>query len=225
MEYIISFLICGYFFLVTAWIIYFSLCSKKLSKKTISYQEKDKTGDFSILFLGDSVVRGVGVCDPKDSLAGLTKKHIPCAKITVFAKDGARIDEISSLLQRQPKKKYDQIIIFCGGMDIIKFSKAQKIKERLHELFSYTKTMSSNIVYVSPPDVGISEIFPFPLSLLYSYRSKKFLEYSRACAERCEITFVDYFSFENKEYASDKSHPNEKGYKHMFDIFKTYILQ
>lgn len=226
MEYIFIFgvIIVLYSIVVTGWVVYFALHSKTLSKKTNQHISEDLNKSVNILLLGDSVIRGVGSGDAKNSFAGLIEEHAPHVRVTVIAKDGASIRGVIDNLKKYTIVHCDQVIIFCGGMDIIQFSSMKKIREDLNELFSLSKQVSKNVVFLSPPDVGHSEIFMFPLSALYTYRARNFLEHSRLCAKELNITFVDFFSFKNNEYATDKSHPNEKGYRHMFSFFKEHLF-
>ncbi len=209
----------------TLWIGYCCLRSRALSKKTKNFVCEDKVYQKRVLMIGDSVIRGVGTSHGGNSLPALITKHSPAIHVTVCAQDGARCREVLQVCREKRFKKFHQVILFCGGMDIIYFSRTDEIKRNLAELFSHAKSISPNVVYVSPADVGSAPVFPFPISYIYTYRSRKFLDISRECAKTYGVTFVDYFSIRNTHYAEDKSHPNDNGYRNLFNLFKHHIVE
>lgn len=210
---------------VLFWVAYFFVQSKNLSKKTHNFVDNNRAYDKKILMIGDSIMRGVGTSHSERSLQALVAKHSPESLVTVFAKDGARAREIMIELKKRDKGKYDQVIIFCGGMDIIYFSSDKEISGRLQELFLYAKLLSSNVLYISPANVGHAPLFPFPLSHVYARRSKNFLDISQECAKKHGITFVDYYSTSHSHYACDKSHPDDYGYEKLFSLFKEHVIR
>ncbi len=217
-----------YFFVVfvlgvTTWITYFGLQSRVLSRKTKDFVSSTKMYHTKILMVGDSIMRGVGTSHLQHTLQALVEAHSPTSYITVVAKDGARCEEIIRALKEKQLEKYHQVILFCGGMDIIHFSSASTIKKNLEELFIYAKSTAPHVLYISPANVGNAPIFPFPVSYIYAQRSRKFFAISRECAKAHGVTFVDYYSSKNTQYAEDKSHPNDSGYKNLFDLFKKHI--
>jgi lysophospholipase L1-like esterase len=175
--------------------------------------------------VGDSIMRGVGTSHNRHSLPGLVMSHASTKGVTVYAKDGARCHEVLEVCKELPRKEFSQVILFCGGMDIIYFSRANFIEKNLQELFLHAKSLSPHVIYISPADVGKAPIFIFPVSYIYTYRSRKFLSISRECAEKCGVTFVDYCNSVNKYYAEDKSHPNDNGYRNLFNLFKHHIVE
>lgn len=216
-----------YLLFVFLWAAYFGLWSKVLSKKLHVFKHQQEKNHKKILVIGDSAVRGVGVTDPQDSLPGLIKKNTMDYQVQVCALDGARCSEVlDSLhtLKETSGKNCDQVVIFCGGMDVIKFTSNKKIEHDIQELFYQAKLITSNVVFISPPNVGNAPIFLPPLSNLYSYRSEIFYTISKKCAQEHGVTFVDYFHTVNTHYAQDKSHPDKVGYLNLFSMFKMYLV-
>ncbi len=221
----ILFCIILYVLGVTVWIVYFGRVSKALSNETKNDTYIHDASTHKILMVGDSVMRGVGTSDSSHSLGGLVATFLPSASITVCAQDGARSGEILRSLQEKNYGNHDQAIIFYGGMDIIFFSSEDTIKKSLCDLFAYTTSLAPHVIYVSPPDVGSAPIFPFPVSVLYTYRSKKFISLAKVCAKECGVVIVDYSTMKNTHFARDKSHPNDVGYKELFELFKEDIIR
>lgn len=215
--------LCG----VVAWALYCGLYSKVLSRRLHTFQHRKPVAHKKILVIGDSAVRGVGVSDVHDTLPALIEANSGDTEVRVCAVDGARCVEVLQALHTIRESAYkncDQVVIFCGGMDIIKFTRRKKIQQDLQELFFQSKLISNNVVFISPPNVGNAPIFLPPLSYLYSYRSKIFFEISKDTAHEHGITFVDYFHTVNTHYAGDRSHPDRLGYHNLFNMFKMYLI-
>ena len=221
----ILFLVTIFVLGVTAWIIYFGLQSKALSKETKNNRYTRNIFTKKILMVGDSVMRGVGTSSQEYSLCSLVASYSSHSSVTVFAKDGVRCREILEAIKKEKYESHDQVIIFCGGMDIIYFSREDKVKKDLQNLFLYLKSIAPHVVYVSPPNIGNAPIFPFPVSFIYKYRSQKFISIAQDCAYQCGVSIVDYSSIKNIHFARDKSHPSDIGYRKLFELFKEHIVQ
>ncbi len=225
--FISLFLVC-YLLGITSWIIYHGMVSKQQSKETLTISRiltglLDESKKHTLL-LWDSVMRGVGASSEDKTLYAQTLSHLPHHYVSLIAKDGQWCHEILELLKKDHHTKYEQIIIFCGGMDIVCLLSREKIRKNLEQLFLYTKKLSPHVIYISPPDVGKSPIFPFPLSLLYSYRSKVFFETAKECAWKHNAIFIDYYNALIPDYSRDKSHPHDKGHKELFNLLKNALL-
>ncbi len=217
----------AYLLFVILWAAYFGLWSKVLSKQLHTFKHPNENAHKKIVMIGDSAVRGVGVTDAHDSLPGLIEKNTTDTQVRVCALDGARCEEVLRTLHTLKEtscKNCDQIVILCGGMDIIKFTANEKIEHDLQELFYYAKLITPNVVFISPPNVGNAPIFLPPLSSLYSYRSEIFYTISKKCAQEHGIAFVDYFHANNTHYALDKSHPDKVGYMNLFSMLRGYLV-
>ncbi len=231
MEQVIIFLIIyifTYVLWVTVWVTYFSLKTKKESKLTTLLQKEEyprfsKTTSISILFIGDSIVRGVGARSQETTLGRQIKQHYRTDSFTLQGKDAIGISECSRIL-KEDTNKYNLIIIFCGGMDIVTMRSFTHIKRCLTDLFKEAKHRAEKLVYITPPNVGNSPIFPFPLSYIYKKRSQKFQAIAKEISSTHSVTFISLYQDEKDEellsegglYATDKTHPNDKGYKLWF---------
>lgn len=222
--FVILALIGFYLYIVIAWALRCGSYSKILSKKIEKFYHLKTAYNKQILMIGDSVMHGVGATAVSHSLPALVAQHAPHVRVNVFAQDGARCFELVELLEREHFEKQDQVIIFCGGMDVIKFTSKKKIKEDLGKLFSIAKTISTNVTYISPFNIGNSPLFLPPLSYLYAYRSKIFFKIAKKCTEEYGVTYLDYYHSKNDNFAEDRSHPNDKGYKHIFNLLKDQII-
>jgi len=211
---------------VTVWVIYFSLKTKRESKLTTLLQKEETqepSGPTSILFVGDSIVRGVGARSKETTLGRQIKTHYPNSSFTLQGKDAIGISECSRLL-KQNTSTYDLVIIFCGGMDIVTMRSFSHIEKALVHLFEEAKRHGKKVIYITPPNAGNSPLFPFPLSYIYKKRSQRFQAIAKKISSSHSVTFISLYQERENEvllskgqlYATDKTHPNDEGYKLWF---------
>jgi len=223
------FLIIPIIFIEVVWIAYHGILSKKLAKKTKHFSQFPSDPTCKILVLGDSIACGVGATEECNSLAGRLGSLYPGAYVTTRFINGVKVKKALTLIDTSKKEeRWNLLVIFLGGMDIIHFTPRKIFSRNISVIFNKAKQCADKVVYVSPANVGLSPIFPFPFSLFYSIHSYFLLKTAKKIAAEMGIIYVDLF--ENKKndsfggkvdfYAPDLSHPNDEGYIIWFNKIK-----
>lgn len=207
-----------------------SMYAKYGAKKTKPFISEKDTYTKTILLVGDSIAYGVGASAPQFSLAGTIEKEYPAHKVHVRAQPGSGTSSLLQFLKEaeQVQKTYNTIIMFSGGMDIIKGLNGDAYKNNLEHAFKKAKQMSPHVIYISPPNVGLAPIFKFPFRYIFSRRAKHFTHVAEVATNNYSITHINLFRTKHEDhlkqdknlYAKDLSHPNDKGYALWFKYFK-----
>ena len=214
------------------WITYHGLISKKKAKETKIFSRDIPHAMSKILIVGDSVILGVGATHLDESLAGKIATVYPESSITTVGINGSKTKDLLSLIDKPSDvAKWNTIIIFSGGMDIIHFVRSVTYANNLSNAFIYAKEIAHTVIYISPPNIGLAPIFPFPISHLYSLYSRKLRTVAKRITEKYHVTHVDLFREQENDhfkarpdlYSSDLSHPNSAGYEVWFKHFKEVI--
>ncbi len=202
-----------------------------LGKQEMLPQQSSHPTTKKILFIGDSVVLGIGASSPLSSLSGLLAQEYPNYAITIQGKVGIGAEGTLSLLYKE-RTHYDAILIFCGGMDIIRMKLQQKHFARYHELFSHAKTMTQQVIYIGPPNVGHSLLFLWCTSFWYRMLSKKHHVTLHHITQLHHVSYIPlfssydhFFNLSSTWYAKDMSHPNDKGYLLWFTHINKYLKE
>ncbi len=216
------------------WFGYCWVVTLYLSSKTVLYDKVIENPKTTIAMVGDSFVQGVGVEDSRNSFPGRLSQFFPDARVKVNAVRGVKLKPASSLISMTEEgEKWDTLILFCGGMNIVDLTREEKIREHLTSLLRHAKKHAKNVVYCSPGNAGIVPVFHFPFSLLYERRSKEFHAIAAQVTEQEGVVFIGLFNELTKSplrnklhlYASDFSHLNDKGMEVWFENFKHAFLK
>lgn len=208
--------------------------SSGLIKETKAFS-RDTAADRStcsehILILGDSLGIGVGADIPEESIAGRVAADHKNACIKNISVSGAKVVDIKEQLKALgADEKFDMILLFGGGNDIVQLSKASDVHVDLQLLLLSLKKHSPNIIFTACGNVGLAPAFIFPLDIFYTSRSKEFLGQFRAISDMEGVYFVDLYH-EKKEdpfeadpkkfYARDGFHPSTSGYGIWYEQIK-----
>lgn len=202
-----------------------------LGKQEMLPQQSSHPTTKKILFIGDSVVLGIGASSPLSSLSGLLAQEYPNYAITVRGKVGIGVEETLSLLYKE-STHYDAILIFCGGMDIIRMKVLKKNFTAYHQLFLQAKTRAHDVIYIGPPNVGHSTLFLWCTSWWYRILSKKHHFAMENVTQQHGVIHIPlysthdlFFNYSTKLYASDMSHPNDNGYQIWFTHINKYLKE
>lgn len=229
--YSILLLLTGYIVFEIVWLTYCGLVAKYLATVAVPFNETTAVCPSTII-AGDSFILGVGVTDPSNSLGGRIAHYFGSTDTVVRAKPGIMLESVVTLLDPTDKcTEWARCILFCGGMDIISFSSEEKIKHDIRVLFRAAKKNSKMVIYISPGNTGIVPIFHFPISKLYTYRSRRFHAIAKQVADEENIIFINTFTeekdrlFKSKKnlYAADSNHYNDAGYGVMFESIRERI--
>jgi lysophospholipase L1-like esterase len=217
----------------TLWITYFGLMTRRLAKKVTPFSYKNPNAQHTILIIGDSVVLGVGAASGENSLPGRISEFYPGSTVTSISTQGGTLSDVVQQLENtsQEKATWDMIIIFSGGMDIIRFTQQTTYAKNLSKALICAKKYTKQVIYIAPPNVGLAPIFPFPVSYLYTHIARKIRTIAKKVADEHDIIHIELFKerrddhFYNKKnlYSQDFSHPNDTGYSLWFSHIKSTL--
>lgn len=196
--------------------------SKKLAKETMPATQKAKDEVAKILIVGDSLAYGTGASKPENSLVGRLAKDYTHCTFENRSENGASIKRVMRQLEAAGDQKYTFVIICVGGIDTVSFTRINKVKNQLDQLYQQSKKISAGgVIHLSVNNTGLVPMFRFPLNLLFSYRSQKIANLSQSLSREHQIINVplyankdlDPLKWNPRYYAYDKIHPNDQGYE------------
>ncbi len=208
--------------------------SRQLVQVAEPFSYRPEHPRYRILVLGDSTAVGVGVSDPKNSIAGRLAEVMPWAEIRNDAVAGLTTHELlNSLSMSVPEKFYDLILIQIGANDIVRFTHIETAGAYVREVFAWAGRKGKTTALMTSGNIGASRMFPLPIRAIYARRTLRFREKFRALAEERYVIYVDLFEPKESDpfvlepdryYAADFFHPSDDGYGVWFArIKKTFI--
>ena len=201
--------------------------SKSFSRNTV---ENGSVCSEHILILGDSLGVGVGAAIPEESIAGRVAADHKNTCIKNISVSGAKIANIKDQLEAiGADEKFDAILLFGGGNDIVQLSKLPDVLLQLQSLLLSLRKHSHKIIFTACGNVGLAPAFIFPLDVFYTGRAKEFLGQFKVISDMEGIYFVDLYH-EKKEdpfeadpkkfYERDGFHPSSAGYEIWYEKIK-----
>ena len=203
-------------------IIWYGSYCLNLKKTTVSFSggvaEKG-----NILIIGDSTGVGVGADKPEDSIAGFLVED--GFKVKNLSEDGAITKEVFKQIENEnviEGKKYDLVLIFSGGNDIMWFSNLNETILFFDKILDKAKEIGKKVVVMPPGNVGLAPIFREPVGLVFTNRTSFMREFFMKISEEKGVLYVDLFANKLEElfldspldyFAQDLIHPSSKGYE------------
>ena len=188
------------------------------SGKRLGKIGKGKT--VNILILGDSSACGVGVKSIDESLAGYLVKfltHRFTCKWKIIAKSGIKTSDLTELVKKAQKRKFDVALVSVGINDITSGCSARMWHERMLELSQVLlkDLQVSYIIFCGIPPVRKLTIIPFPLKQLLSFKAFIFDLYLEEMSMHLnEGYFVPHdYPVNQDTLAEDLFHPGKIYYK------------
>ncbi|MDP5053891.1 MAG: SGNH/GDSL hydrolase family protein [Congregibacter sp.] len=176
----------------------------------------------TLLVVGDSTAVGTGANSPKDSIAGRIAAEFPQTAVFNFAMDGALTNAVPGQIAQAPQGPYDLVLIQVGGNDALRFTSRETLREAIEKSLHAATALGRNTLLISVGDLGESPAVPWPLSLLFSQRSRLVRDVFKAAADDSGVAFLDlmavakdknpFQSDPDRYYAADKLHPASAGY-------------
>lgn len=197
------------------------------------YERDIPEGHPQILIVGDSTAVGTGVTDPALSVAGRFGNDFPNASITNLAKNGAKIHDVVMTLRSLPQGRvYDLVVIQVGANDVIFFS---KLKEQpIEQMLELAKKVSSHVVWLTAGNIGLAPIFPWPISLIMTDRTRDLRELALSRTRLQKVIYVDLFEEKGEDpfvkdveryYAPDREHLSADGYGYWYDRIRDELVK
>ncbi len=220
---LIIFSFIGFYIIFLAYPIYQTInISEKIIAGTTPYEQHPLNPEFYILVAGDSTAVGVGATVNIESIAGRLGTQFPKADIENIGISGARLKDLSLVLQGKKSKKYNLIVLQIGANDITHFTPYDTVRNELSEILTLSNEISSKTILFTSGDLGRAPVFHWPLSSIITLRTLKvrdlFIEES---SKFKNVSYVDLYlkrsedPFEKnikKYYSPDSFHLTGDGY-------------
>ncbi len=220
---ILTFFIWVLFLGYLAYPIYqaFSL-SKSMIANTIPFEQHPMNPIKRVLVAGDSAAVGLGATNPKETVSGRIGQQFSNWDITNLGVSGARLKDLLHVLQQQPEKHYDLIVLQIGGNDITHFTPYETIRSELAKVISLSSKLSPKTIILTAGNIGTAPIFRWPLSTIMTGRTLNVRSiFIDEVAKNKAVSYVDlfkdckddpFFKYPEKHYAQDKFHLTSDGY-------------
>ncbi len=179
-----------------------------------------------ILVMGDSTVVGTGG-RPEESIAGRLGARYPEAMIVNDSENGLKLEAFLDRLEVRTEERYDLVVFQIGANDVIGMTPEEDIRARLTTALEQASVMAPHIIVICAGNVGLAPVFRWPLSALYTERSRSVRKlYLEVIALYPTARYVDLFNEREDEpfnkdieryYAADRFHPSGDGYGIWFE--------
>jgi len=178
------------------------------------------TGELgSVLIVGDSTGVGVGADNPNDSVAGLLARD--GFKVKNLSVEGRYTSEIFEEIEKEDGK-YDLVLIFSGGIDIMWFADLKESILFLEKTLEKANEIGDKVVLMPPGNVGLAPLFREPVGIIFTNRTAFVRKFFMEVAEEEGVIYVDLFTSSLRElfienpleyFSADLVHPSSKGYE------------
>lgn len=179
--------------------------------------------------VGDSLARGWGARDPRDTLAArileFVRRRHPGTTITNLGVPGATTDEIARVQANLVRSRPCSLIVVIAGANDV-----QKYYTPTHFERSYTRLLQrlrmrdphAAIIVMGMPDVALSRRIPWPAKPVIAWLSRAANDSIAGAASQYRAAMVPLYalSLKNARHAdtlvsADGIHPNDRGYAAM----------
>lgn len=210
--------------------------SRQLIASAHPYVQAPANIDQHILVAGDSTGVGVGA-QAGDSVAGRLGSMFPNASIENVSVSGLRVEGLLEILSTHisATSTYDVILLMIGANDTIGFTGKEELRTHLRQVFALASEHGKQVYVMSSGDVGGVPLFLFPLSSIFTSRTKMVRSvFMEEVKKYPNITYVDLFVDEVNDvfqkdalryYAEDSFHPSKEGYGLWFGKLEEAILR
>lgn len=200
--------------------------AKELIAKTVPFTTAPDKPTMRILVAGDSTAVGVGASTPAGSTAGQLGALFPQAAVVNAGQSGLRVAELAAQLRQYQGKHFDLVVLQIGGNDITHFTNLKAMESDINAALKQAMQLSPRVLLFTSGDVGAAPIFPKPMQLLLTRKTKQVREMFMQQASQAGATYVDLFEPRESDpfakdpktyYAADDFHPSSAGYAHWFN--------
>jgi len=187
----------------------------------------------NLLVIGDSTSYGTGATSQANSLVGMLAADYSKISIVNASENAMNVAQVKDKMCSMLDQKFDIVMIHVGGIDSLKLTPLDTLRSDLETIFSTANNMGAKItVLVSVNNVGSVPLFRFPLSVMYTYRSR---QVSQLCDDVCraqgalhvplftEVQEEPLFSEGGGHFSADGIHPNDVGYKIWYDKIQSVV--
>lgn len=188
---------------------------------TAAFSHAEPTPARRFLVVGDSTGVGIGSVDSRSTVAGRLAAAFPGTAIVNHAHDSARSFDIPAQIEASTGR-FDLILIFVGGSDVIRFSSYQSVLVAAEHTLDAASSCSDHVAVVPPADLGAAPIWVWPLDAVFSRRAETVRRaWQYAMRERAHVHLVDLRIPRDRDpfrlaprryYSPDGIHPSADGY-------------
>lgn len=188
-----------------------------------AFERPVKSARYKTLFMGDSTAVGIGASRPELSVTGRFAARFPKMDITNNGVSGYKLEDLDNIMPEN--QSYDLLVLQIGANDILRFTRLSKAKHHLSNILKKAKTCSSQVVIIHSGNIGAGPLFPWPLKLIYDWRTRRFCRLYKRQAEQDGVVYVDIYrdlksalavERQQSTYGVDLFHPGDLGYKYWF---------
>ncbi len=205
--------------------------SKDIIARTIPYSLSWSATWTSLLVLGDSTSVGVGADHPEESIAGRLTEYLGATYVEHHGVSGAIVADIPGQMEKIEKKEYDTILLQIWANDMTGFHDLDEVATEYESIIEWLPKHKT-LVVTSCGNLGGARIFPFPLTYIYEYVSKKYHAKLSEIVSRNGGLYIDLFEERSMDpfvqspeiyLAADSFHPSGAGYGLWFNKVKARL--
>ena len=195
--------------------------ARRLGRETVPFCRIADHPSATVMFIGDSTAVGVGARHVSQSIAGRLATDFPHTTIINHAISGSSSNDLIKALSEHSDWRADLLIIHIGGIDLFGLRPLHTIQKNLLSILRKSQAIAPRIVLFTSANLGSLPFFHFPISLLFSWRTKRLRTFILQRAEKGDFSYVDLY-YEPKDdpflrnrkkfFAPDHIHPSSDGY-------------
>lgn len=198
--------------------------AQTLVQRSHPFEHQPPTAQLRLLMVGDSTGVGTGATSSQATVTGLIAQHHPHVHIANRARNGARFADIVLQLQAAPPERFDVILIFGGGNDVIRLTELGALQADLARALQLARAQAEHVVLMPAGNMGNVPFFFPPWSWLMTRRSRQLHALIRRHAAAGEVIYVDGFRDRHSDpfalqaelNSIDGLHPSDAGYQLWF---------
>lgn len=198
--------------------------AQTLVQRSQPYEHQPPAASLRLLMVGDSTGVGTGATSPAATVTGQIARHHPHVQIVNRAQVGARFADIVRQLQAVLGERFDVILIFGGGNDVIRWTELSALQTDLALALQLARAQAEHVVLMPAGNMGNVPFFFPPWSWLMTRRSRQLHALIRQHAVAGEVIYVDGFrdrrddpfALQAELHAMDGLHPSDAGYRLWF---------
>ncbi len=198
--------------------------AQTLVRQSQPFEHQPPQAALRLLMVGDSTGVGTGATSPAATVTGQIARHHPHVQIVNRAQIGARFADIVRQLQSVAGERFDVILIFGGGNDVIRWTDLEALRGDLAHALQLANAQAHHVVLMPAGNMGNVPFFFPPWSWLMTRRSRQLHALIRQHAAAGEVIYVDGFRDRREDpfalqaelNAIDGLHPSDAGYRLWF---------
>lgn len=225
-------ILTAYLLLETISMVSDGLVARMLGRESVPLCRHVPEPRATIMIIGDSTAVGTGAHQPSQTIAGRLASDFPNTTILNHGINGAGSNELKTILDEHPEWRADILIVHIGGIDLLGLRSLRKLRDNLSVILEKSAVISPRIMLLTSSNLGSIPYFHFPISLLFSWRTRQIRNFLLERSRRNDFVYVDLFDEpaddpflrdRAKYFAHDNIHPSGDGYGIWYDRLRTAL--